>query len=156
MKTTQKTRWFLLAVSLAALALGAGCGDDDNANPTPDNNVIGGTKGNGGNSNKAGEENTSGSPNPTDGGSDTGNQGGTGNVPVGQGGEGAVAGAAAGGETGNPIPECALPETGEDGCFNCPKTDLQYLNRCAPGDCVPFDNERLTKLNADGSLPDLN
>lgn len=144
-----KIRSILLAASVTALAFAAGCSDDDN--PSPGSNVIGGTKGNAGSGNKAGSSGKAGSSNDTGGdapstaGTGTGNEGSS--APVAGGGEG-------GG--GNPIPECELPETGEDGCFNCPKSDLQYLNRCSDGDCVPFDNSRLTKLNPDGSLPDLN
>jgi hypothetical protein len=141
MKNFGKLRWLLLATSMAALALGSGC-SDDNENPSPGNNVIGGTTGNGGSGNKAGSSGKAGSA--TDAGGDgTGNESGSSNV-------------GAGGRGGNPIPECKLPETGEDGCFNCPETDLEYLNRCADGDCVAFDNARLSKLNADGSLPPLN
>jgi hypothetical protein len=156
MTTTQKARWFLLTGTLCMLALGAGCSDDENANPTPRDNVIGGTKSTAGNGNKAGNDSKAGAPSVGHGGSDSGDQGGAGNDPNGQAGEASTQVGGAGGDTGNPIPECDLPETGDDGCFNCPKTDLQYLNRCASGDCVPFDNSRLTKLNADGSLPDLN
>jgi hypothetical protein len=151
MKTNHKLRWALLVAGMSTLTLAPGC-SDENDNPSPGSNVIGGTKGNAGSGSKAGSGNEAGSSNNVGGegpgaaGNGTGNEGGTGPV-VGAGGE-------AGGE--NPIPECNLPETGEDGCFNCPKTDLQYLNRCSDGDCVPFDNSRLTKLNPDGSLPDLN
>ena len=155
MKTNGKFRWILLVASVTALGLGSGCSDDaDNDNPSPGTNVIGGSKGDGGSGNKAGtggkagSSGNAGSAEPGtagDGTGNTGNEGGTGPI-VGVGGEG-------GG--GNPIPECKLPETGEDGCFNCPKTDLQYLNRCADGDCIHFDNGRLTKLNPDGSLPEL-
>lgn len=150
MKNIDKVRWLLLAATVTTLALGSGCSD---ANPSPGSNVIGGSKGDGGSGNKAGNTGKAGSSNG-DGGDpgaagsgtgNTGNEGGAGPTPGG-GGEGG----------GNPIPECDLPETGEDGCFNCPESDVQYLNRCTGGDCLPFDNTRLSKLNSDGSLPDLN
>lgn len=149
MKNIVRTRWIVLAASLSALALGSGC-SDDNDNPSPGSNVIGGTKGDGGSGNKAGGSNQAGSSNGL--GGDGPGAAGSDN----EGGSGAIVGA--GGEAGsaNPIAECDLPETGEDGCFNCPETDLQYLNRCSDGDCVPFDNSRLSKLNSDGSLPELN
>jgi hypothetical protein len=153
MKNPQKSRWLLLGASLLALGIASGCGDDDQ-NPTPGDNVIGGTKGNAGSGNKAGNTGKAGASDPGEAGSGNGSQGGSDSGPIGQAGDGNVGGA--GGEQGNPIPECNLPETGADGCFNCPKTDEQYLNRCTPGTCVSFDNDRLTKLNADGSLPDLN
>ena len=148
-----KIRWLLLAATVATLALGSGCSDSDSANPSPGSNVIGGSKGDGGSGNKAGNTNQAGAAG--EGGNDPGSDG-TGNTgnTVNEGGGGPTPGG--GGEAGNPIPTCDLPETGEDGCFNCPETDLQYLNRCTEGDCVPFDNARLTKLNQDGSLPPLN
>jgi hypothetical protein len=153
MKAMEKVRWLLLAATVTTLALGSGCSDSDDANPSPGSNVIGGSKGDGGSSgNKAGNGNKAGSDG--EGGNDPGSAGsGSGNTGN-EGGGGPTPGG--GGEGGNPIPTCDLPETGEDGCFNCPTTDREYLNRCTTGDCVPFDNSRLTKLNPDGSLPDLN
>ena len=149
MKTISKIRWTLLASTALTLVLGSGCSDDGDENPNPNTtNVIGGTKGDGGSSNKAGTGGKAGST-ANEGGNDPGT-GGTGGS---DGGSAPVAGA--GGEGGTPPEECTLPETGADGCFNCPKTGVQYLNRCADGDCVEFDNSRLTKLNADGSLPEL-
>ena len=153
MKNINTVRGLLLAATITTLALGSGCSDsEDGDNPSPGSNVIGGTKGNGGSGNKAGDTNKAGTDG--EGGNDPGTAGnGTGNTGN-EGGAGPTPGG--GGEGGNPPEECNLPATGEDGCFNCPETDLQYLNRCADGDCLVFDNSRLTKLNPDGSLPDLN
>jgi hypothetical protein len=151
MKNIEKLRFLAVVSCVATLLLGAGCSDDsDDENPSPGTNVIGGTKGDGGKGGTAGKGNTAGSGgSSTDGGTDPGTAGtGTegGNAPV----------AGAGGDAGGgPIDECKLEPTGADGCFNCPTTDAEFHNRCADGTCVPFDNKRLTKLNPDGSLPEL-
>lgn len=153
MKTINKFRAILLASTVVTLALGSGCSDSDDANPSPGSNVIGGSKGDGGSGNKAGTTNKAGSD--SEGGNDPGSAGtGTGNTGNEGGGGPTPGGGGEGG--GTPPDECTLAPTGEDGCFNCPETDLQYLNRCADGDCVLFDNTRLTKLKPDGSLPPLN
>jgi hypothetical protein len=45
---------------------------------------------------------------------------------------------------------------GTNGCFACaPHSDLEYLNACSDGRCLPFDNRRLRNLNADGTLKPL-
>jgi len=47
-------------------------------------------------------------------------------------------------------------ESAVDGrpCWACtPTTRDQFLNGCTNATCVPFDNGRVTKLPADGTLP---
>jgi hypothetical protein len=131
-----------------ALAAVQGCGDDSGDNPTPPDITSGGTSPKAGSSNKAGSDSK---------GGETG-EGGTGNDPS-KGGETSEGGNVnVGGEGPIPQPACDLPETGADGCFNCPSNgeSEEWLNRCADSDCEPFDNEaRLPKLNQDGSLPEL-
>lgn len=137
------------------LATAQGCGDDDD-NPKPPDVETGGSNTTGGKSSTAGSSNKGGKA-----GENTGNTDQGGNGPVTDGGSGNTDQGGSGNEGGGdnpPIPACTLPELGEDGCFNCPKDGEveQWLNRCAEGDCVPFDNQaRLPKLKSDGSLPDL-
>jgi hypothetical protein len=39
-------------------------------------------------------------------------------------------------------------------CYACaPTNNEQFLNSCGSGDCVPFDDKRVTKALADGGLP---
>lgn len=144
---TKNTFSYALLGGLGLLLALQGCGDDDDKNPTPP--VIG-DAGSGGSNNTSGTGGKSGGGTANEGGTDnTGNIGNTG----GTGATGAV-----GGEGGSPfVPECNLPELGEDGCFNCPENGQteQFLNRCLDTDCEPFDNDRLPQLEADGSLPDL-
>ncbi len=154
MKTKRSLSWALLG-GLTVLAALQGCGDDDNGNEKPPTTVkpTGGSSGTG---NEAGSESNGGSP---DGGGSkntggTGNTGNTGNTNTG-GTEEPVGGTGAGGAP--PEPECTLPERGEDGCFNCPvKGEFdQWVNRCVDSDCIPFDNDRVTQIKEDGSLPPL-
>jgi len=143
------------------LAAAQGCGDDSNDNPKPPDIETGGsnTTTTGGKGSQAGSSARGGK-----GGQNTGNTGNTGEggtAPVTNGGAGNVDDGGSGNQAGSdnpPIPACALPELGADGCFNCPKDGGvdQWLNRCAKGDCEPFDNKaRLSKLKADGSVPSL-
>jgi hypothetical protein len=134
-----------LFVSLALVAVA--CSEDGDDNPKPPDVGAAGSKTSAGSAGRApatagSSGNTGGAP-EAGGGSTTTDAG---EPPV-------VAG---GGQGGSPAVECALPELGEDGCFNCPNQQLEYLNRCSDGDCLPFDNaQRLPLLKADGSLPDL-
>lgn len=144
----------LLGATLVLVAT-QGCGDngDDNVKP-PD--VNGGTKNTGGSKSNGGSAgNTTGNTGGADEGGAPSTTGGTG----GKGGNASDAGSGnEGGGDNSPIPECDKPETGADGCFNCPKDkDVeQWLNRCVDSDCVPFNNEaRLPKLQADGTVPPL-
>jgi hypothetical protein len=141
MKTsqTQSLRTVLVSAALTLVAL-QGCGDDGNDNATPPD-VSSGAR----NSAAGGDSARS----NAQGGEDKG-QGG-------QGGDGNTGNQGGGGRQ-LPQPECDLPELGENGCFNCPENGEteQWLNRCAEGDCEPFDNAaRLPLLNNDGSVPDL-
>ncbi|MDF3069733.1 MAG: hypothetical protein K0R38_5334 [Polyangiaceae bacterium] len=154
MTTKRSWSWALLS-SFVVLAALQGCGDDEGGNDKPPTTVkpTGGTSGTG---NEAGSDAQGGSP---DGGGTkntggTGNTGNTGNTNAG-GSDAPVGGNGAGGAP--PEPACDLPELGEDGCFNCPVKgeQEQWLNRCLETDCVPFDNARVTQINADGSLPPL-
>lgn len=148
MKTKRTWSYAVLGGLCLLLAL-QGCGDDDNENPKPP--VIEPEGGSGGSSPTGGK---AGSGGKTDGGGD--NEGGTGNEgPVG--GSGAVGAVGGEGGGGQFVPECDLPELGDDGCFNCPDNGVveQWLNRCLDTDCEPFDNDRLPQLESDGSLPDL-
>lgn len=154
MTTKRSWSWALLG-GLTVLAALQGCGDDDNGNDKPPTTVNpkGGSSGTGNeggsDSNNAGSPDTGGTRN--NGGSggtgNTGNTAGTGDEPV--------AGNGAGGAP--PEPACDLPELGEDGCYNCPvKGEFeQWVNRCLDTDCVPFDNERVTQIKEDGTLPPL-
>lgn len=140
---------YVLLGGLGLLLALQGCGDDGDENAKPP--VIG-------DAGSGGSNNTSGSGGKSGGGKSGGgtdNEGGTDNTGN-TGGTGATG--AVGGEGGSPfVPECNLPELGEDGCFNCPENGQteQFLNRCLDTDCEPFDNDRLPQLEADGSLPDL-
>lgn len=143
------------------LVVAQGCGDSGNDNVAPPdvnggNDSTGGTKGNAGSKNNGGSAgNSTGNVGGDDGGAPsstggTGGKGGTTSNDAGTGNEG--------GADNPPIPVCDKPETGANGCFNCPKDKEveQWLNRCVEGDCVPFNNKaRLPKLNADGSVPKL-
>jgi hypothetical protein len=45
---------------------------------------------------------------------------------------------------------------GDGGCFSCPSTSAQIINRCTGASCARFDNSmRLTRLLPDGGLPPL-
>jgi len=45
---------------------------------------------------------------------------------------------------------------GADGCYSCPpEQNDQFLNACTDAKCAKFDPNRLTKLTADGGLPQL-
>jgi hypothetical protein len=166
MKTKRAFSWALFG-GLTVFATLQGCSDDSDGNDKPPVIVKpnGGTKGNG----DAGSDGNGDAGSPDTGGKNgtggTGNNGGknnnggTGNTNTGNantgGTEEPLGGAGAGGAP--PEPECALPERGEDGCYNCPvKGEFeQWVNRCVDSDCVPFDNDRVTQLKSDGSLPPL-
>lgn len=152
MTTKRSWSWALLG-GLTVLAALQGCGDDDNGNDKPPTTVNpkGGSSGTG---NEAGSDN-GGSPD-TGGTRNNGGSGGTGNTGNTAGtGDEPVAGNGTGGAP--PEPACDLPELGEDGCFNCPVKgeQEQWLNRCLDTDCVPFNNERVTQIKEDGTLPPL-
>jgi hypothetical protein len=141
------------AVFLFAAA--QGCNDSSDANPKPPDVGTSGSSTTGGKSGSTAGSSNKGGENPgTDGGTapvSTGGSGGTAVTPEGGNGN-------EGGGDNPPIPECKLPELGKDGCFNCPKDGVlvQWLNRCATGDSVPFVNkDRLPLLKADGSRPAL-
>lgn len=149
MKTKHTFSYALLGGLGLLLAL-QGCGDDEDKNPKPP--VIG--DGGGDNTGNTGTGAKAGTGGKNGGGTD--NEGGVGNNgPVG----GTDPVGPVGGEGGGApyVPECNLPELGEDGCFNCPENGetVQFLNRCLETDCEPFDNDRLPQLEDDGSLPDL-
>lgn len=151
MKTKRSWSWALLG-GVTVLAALQGCGDDDSGNDRPPTTVKP-TGGSGGNGNEAGSDAQGGSPDTggqksTGGTGNTGNTAGTGTDPVG--GNGGASGAP-------PEPTCDLPELGEDGCYNCPvKGEFeQWVNRCLDSDCVPFDNDRVTQIKEDGTLPPL-
>jgi hypothetical protein len=154
MKTKRSLSWALLG-GVTLLAALQGCGDDDGGNdqPPPTVKPTGGT---GNTGNEGGSDNVGGSPDTggTQNTGGTGGTGGTGNTGTG-GTDEPVGGTGAGGAP--PEPECDLPELGEDGCYNCPvKGELeQWVNRCVESDCIPFDNDRVTQIKADGSLPPL-
>ena len=45
---------------------------------------------------------------------------------------------------------------GDGGCFSCPSTSAEIINRCTGASCARFDNgARLTRLLPDGGLPPL-
>lgn len=45
---------------------------------------------------------------------------------------------------------------GDGGCFACPTTSSEIINRCTAASCARFDNAaRLPRLLADGGLPPL-
>ncbi len=54
-------------------------------------------------------------------------------------------------------PGCEQKGANGVNCFSCaPSATPQFENACTAATCQPFDNKkRLTKLNADGSLPPL-
>lgn len=140
-----------LTVSLLGLLPMAapGCGSDDKS--SGGNTTIG--------NQDAGQD--SGSGNGNDASSGGSSNGGSGNAPDASGGSGNNSGDAstdAGGQLdagdGGPNP-CSVP-LGQDGCFNCPSTTAEFLNRCTSSDCAPFDNHaRLPHLKPDGTLPPL-
>ena len=135
-----------------------GCGDDDNDAPPTDATPTAGTKSTGGTGGKSGNDNAAGSDEGgtgntgNDGTGNTGNTG-TGNRNGNTGGGEQVGGQGGGGNP--PAPVCELPPLGEDGCFNCPEDGEQgqWLNRCADGDCVDFDDSKLVKLGGDPDAP---
>jgi hypothetical protein len=145
MKRSYLAPTLLLSLALVAIA----CSDDGDDNPKPPDVGTAGTKTTAGSGGKApgtagSTGNNGGAPNPEGGGGSTTTDGGEPPVVAGN------------GQGGAPTVECDLPELGKDGCFNCPNAQVEYLNRCSDGDCLPFDNaERLPLLKADGSLPDL-
>lgn len=150
-----------VAVALV-LTVAQGCSDSSNDNVKPPD-VNGGSSSTGGKNGSGGKSNSGGKAGSSTGNAGGGDEGGAPSTSGGKGGTGgtSVSDAGSGNEGGGdnpPIPECDKPETGKDGCFNCPKDkDLeQWLNRCTDGDCVPFDNKaRLPKLKADGTVPPL-
>lgn len=45
---------------------------------------------------------------------------------------------------------------GDGGCFSCPSSSAEIINRCTGASCARFDNRaRLTRLLPDGGLPPL-
>jgi hypothetical protein len=144
-------------LALGALALVQGCSDDDK-NEKPDTNIpidTGGKNSTGGKNGAAGKDSTDGGTGATgnDGGTGaTGNEGGTG-ATGNDGGTGNEGGTG----TVDP-PKCDLPETGTNGCFNCPTDNVtaEWLNRCVGG--LNYDNSfdnaaRVPLLPANGKLP---
>lgn len=146
----------LLALG-GALALVQGCSDDKNEKP--DTNIpidTGGKNSTGGKNGTAGKDNTG------DGGTGAnGNDGGTG-ATGNDGGTGATGNDGGTGNEGGSGPvepvKCDLPETGTNGCFNCPTDNVtvEWLNRCVGG--LNYDNSfdnaaRVPLLPADGKLP---
>jgi len=54
---------------------------------------------------------------------------------------------------GGAAPDCT--DEADMGCYSCaPKTLDQFLNHCPTTGCEPFDNTKLTSIQA-GKLPDL-
>ena len=146
-----KRQSLIPAVFVGLVLIATACSDDDDANPKPPVINPGGSNSNAGTPGKGGTPNVGGS---------TGNNGGAPNPDAGTGPgptDGGEPPITVGGQGGTgPVPTCDLPETGEDGCFNCPTEPEQYLNRCVDGDCIEFPNAtRLPLLEADGSLPDI-
>lgn len=43
----------------------------------------------------------------------------------------------------------------DGGCFACPSTSSEIINRCTASSCARFDRTRLTRLLTDGGLPPL-
>lgn len=142
--------------TLGALALMQGCSDDE-PNDKPDDNIPIDTGGK-----STGGKNNAGAGKNSDGGTGaTGTDGGTGATGT-DGGTGATGtdggtGNEGGGGTIEP-PKCDLPETGTNGCFNCPTNNVtvEWLNRCVAG--LNYNNTfenatRVPLLPADGKLP---
>jgi hypothetical protein len=160
MKTHNSTIKLACLFALGALALVQGCNDDGDANDKPDTTIpidtggknTSGSKNTDGGSGKtnASDGGTAGSRNPSDAGASS--EGGTGATST-EGG--------AGNEGGTGViepPACALPELGENGCFNCPTDNVtaEWLNRCVAG--LNYDNAfdnatRVPLLPANGKLP---
>jgi hypothetical protein len=59
-------------------------------------------------------------------------------------------------DASGPAPDAIATSTcrGPNGCYACaPTTDIDFLNGCTDGRCVPFDNKkRLTNLTPEGTL----
>lgn len=150
-----KTKHSHVHAVLGCLALFAAlqaCGDDGDDNEKPP--VV---KPTGGTGNAGGDDSGGTDQGGTGATGNTGNTGNTDTGGTGQGGTSTEPVAGSGGAQGGGGPTCPLPERGEDDCYNCPVDGEleQWLNRCVEGECIPFDNDRVTLLNADGSRPDL-
>jgi hypothetical protein len=153
---TQRSFGYALIGLLSVFAALQGCSDDENSNDKPP--TVTPTAGKTGSGGSDGENGGAGNNTST-----AGKTGKAGNASTGgktaQGGETSTPVGGVGGEGGDGqyVPDCNLPELGEDGCFNCPKNGQteQWLNRCVDSECEPFDNGRLPLLKADGTLPPL-
>jgi hypothetical protein len=142
-------KWIRLGGVLSPLLLSiafVACGDDANDAP-PDNPKpigSGGKKGDAGasggkSSGSGGKSSGSGGdvPDSSAGGSGSGGE-------EGSGGEQGSGGEEGSGGSGPIVPDsgtCTPGETGEHGCFKCPKTTAEYHNQCTSSSCSPFDNE---------------
>jgi hypothetical protein len=124
-----KTTHLGLFASLVAALFFASQGCGGDDDDAPPSNLTGGTGGTAGSGGTAGTAG-SGGTGATDGGGSGGTDSGTCN-----------------------------PKTGQDGCFNCPATTIEFLNQCkaAGVQCQAFQNTqaRLPKLLPDGGLPPL-
>jgi hypothetical protein len=143
---TYNRYWLNLTLIAMLGATGAlfACTSSSNNNPTPSDDG-GAKKGTGGtkatkDAGTAGKSGTGGSK------SSTGGAGGSTDEDAG-GGTGGTGGS---GSTG-----CAKDSS--KGCYTCdgPTSDDEFLNHCTAATCTAYDNSKLTKLGANGKLPDL-
>lgn len=149
-------KWLGVASAVSPLVLSGlfvACGDDENA--APENPPVIGT---GGRKNDDGGS----SGGKATGGKGSGGEapdssaGGAGGSTGGDGGSGGEGGEGSGGSV--PVPDagsCTPGETGENGCFECPQTTIEFHNRCTSSSCVPFDNEQRLPRFAGYPLPAL-
>ena len=131
MKTHQQLRHLASALTLAAFAtvLATACGSSDD-NPNPD--IVG-------DSGIATTDSAKDTTTTTDtsSGSDT--------TP----GDSVVSETVADSTDASWDPDSGLCFPGD------PTTDIQFFDKCTSATCIPYDNKKLTKLNADGTLPAL-
>lgn len=130
MNTSKKLRHLVSALTLAAFGavLGTACGSSDD-NPNPD--IVG----------DSGIPTTDSAKDTTT--TDTGSP--TDTTP----GDSVVSETVADSTDASWNPDSGVCYPGD------PTTDIQFLDKCTSATCIPYDNSKLTKLGAGGTLPPL-
>ena len=161
-----KSQWmgWVLCAALCQVGL-SGCDDsNDNAGPQEvssagrtSSSSKGGNAGKGGSSGAAGKGGDTGSTASGVSSEGKGGSGGSSAGKSGSAGKGGSDGAAKGGSggSGTSAPQDCKDQGPKDCLCEQPKSDEQFLNHCSAATCSPFDNKKLSKLKADGTLPPL-